>query len=88
MAAKLRPRVMLPRTVSSTAERVARPAAVSFSGLLGSALQRNDDTLLPRCFDDVSADLVDDALCLRFRKSALERDLETGILARERDLDA
>ncbi len=38
MAAKLRPRGMLPRFVSSTAARVAEaPAAGSFSGLLVSA---------------------------------------------------
>jgi hypothetical protein len=34
MAAKLRPRVMLPRRVSSKAARAAEAAAVSFSGLL------------------------------------------------------
>jgi hypothetical protein len=35
MAAKLRPRVILPRVVSSTAAARLKPAAVSFSGLLG-----------------------------------------------------
>jgi hypothetical protein len=35
MAAKLRPRVMLPRPASSTAAALPKPAAVSFSGLLG-----------------------------------------------------
>src|SRR5688500_10068340 len=38
MAAKLRPRVMLPRSVSSTAPERLKPAAVSFSGLLGGGL--------------------------------------------------
>jgi hypothetical protein len=38
MAAKLRPRVILPCLVSSTAVALLKPAAVSFSGLLGSAL--------------------------------------------------
>jgi hypothetical protein len=40
MAAKLRPRVKLPRLVSSTAVALLKPAAVSFSGVLGSDLSR------------------------------------------------
>jgi hypothetical protein len=38
MAAKLRPRINLPHLVSSTAAAQLKPAAVSFSGLLDSAL--------------------------------------------------
>ena len=38
MAAKLRPRVMLPRPVSTSAAAWLKPAADSLSGLLGSEL--------------------------------------------------
>src|SRR6185369_10804793 len=38
MAAKLRPRVMLPRPVSSVGSRTPKPAADSFSGLLAIGL--------------------------------------------------
>ena len=42
MAAKLRPRVMLPRPVSTSAAARLKPAAVSFSGLLdGRRLQQH-----------------------------------------------
>jgi hypothetical protein len=48
MAAKLRPRVMLPRPVSSTAVAWRKPAAVSFSGLLGG--EQNEVTELLQAF--------------------------------------
>ena len=41
MAAKLRPRVRLPRFVSSTVARIAKPAADSFSGWLGRMVGGN-----------------------------------------------
>jgi len=39
MAATLRPRVILPRRVSTTATRMAKAAAVSFSGVLDGGLR-------------------------------------------------
>ena len=45
MAAKLRPRVTIPRFVPSTGTAKLKPAAVSFSGLLGSRLSCNGSQL-------------------------------------------
>jgi len=42
MAAKLRPRGMLPRSVSSTATARPKPAAASFSGVLDGRRLRMD----------------------------------------------
>ena len=42
MAAKLRPRVMLPRFVLSKAARAAKSRALSFSGLLNGSYRRPD----------------------------------------------